>query len=72
MRWLFFLIVVFALLWFIRGIEETPPPKAEDSFIGGPVKALRKAEGFEKSYLDATDERQKRMDKQVEKDSGGQ
>ena len=71
MRWLLFLIVVFAVLWFIRGIEETPPPKAEDSFIGGPVKALRKAEGFEDSYLDATEKRQKKMEEQLEKDSGG-
>ena len=71
MRWLFFLIVVFAVLWYIRGIEETPPPTAEDSFIGGPVKALRKAEGFEESYLDATEERQKKMEEQIEKDTGG-
>ena len=71
MRWLLVLIVVLAVLWFIRGIEETPPPTAEDSFIGGPVKALRKAEGFEDSYLDATEERKKRMEEQLEKDSGG-
>ena len=70
MRWLFFLIVVFAILWFIGGIEEEPPPKAEDSFIGGPVKALRKAEGFEKSYLDATEEHKKQMEEQLDKDSG--
>jgi len=71
MRWLLFLLLVFAALWYLRGIEEVPPPKVEDSFIGGPVKALRKAEGFEKSYLDATDERNKRMDEQLEKDAGG-
>ena len=71
MRWLLFLIIVFVVLWYIRGVEETPPPKAEDSFIGGPVKALRKAEGFEKSYLDATEERKKQMEEQLEKDSGG-
>ena len=71
MRWLLFFIVVLAILWFIRGIEETPPPAAEDSFIGGPVKALRKAEGFEESYLDATAERQKQMEEQIKKDSGG-
>ena len=71
MRWLLFLILVFAALWYIRGIEEVPPPKAEDSFIGGPVKALQKAEGFEKSYLDATDERKKQLEEQLEKDSGG-
>lgn len=71
MRWLFFLIVVLAVLWYIRGIEEVEPPPIEDSFIGGPVKALRKAEGFEDSYLDATEERKKRMEEQLEKDSGG-
>ena len=72
MRWLLFLIIVFVVLWYIRGIEEVPPPKAEDSFIGGPVKALRKAEGFEKSYLDATEERKRQMEEQLEKDSSGQ
>ena len=71
MRWLLFLIVVFAVLWYIRGVEEVPPPKAEDSFIGGPVKVLRKAEGFEESYLDATEERKRQMEEQLEKDSGG-
>jgi len=70
MRWLLFLIMVFALLWYIRGIEETPPPTAEESFIGGPVKTLRKAESFEETYLDATEEHQKKMEEQVEKDSG--
>ena len=71
MRWLLFFIVVLAILWFIRGIEETPPPKAEDSFIGEPVKVLRKMEGYEDQYLDATRERQKQMEEQIEKDSGG-
>ena len=71
MRWLLFLIIVMAVLWYIRGIEEVPPPPIEESFIGGPVKALRKAEGFEKSYLDATEERNKRMEEQLEKDAGG-
>lgn len=70
MRWLLFLIVVFAVLWYIRGIEETPPPTAEESFIGDQVKVLRKAEGFEKTYLDATREQQKKMEEQLEKDSG--
>ena len=70
MRWLLFLIVVIALLWYIRGIEETPPPTAEESFIGGPVKALRKAEGFEKTYLDANEEHKKKMEEQLERDSG--
>jgi len=71
MRWLFFLIIVLAVLWFIRGLEEVEPPPIEEGIIGGPVRALRKAENFEESYLDATRERQKKMDEQVEKDSGG-
>jgi len=70
MRWLLFWIIVIAVLWYIRGIEDVPPPPIEESFIGGPVKALRKAEGFEKSYLDATAERNKRMEEQIEKDGG--
>lgn len=71
MRWLIIFLVVCVVLWFIRGIEDEPPPKAEDSFIGGPVKALRKAEDFEKTYLDAAEERQKKMEEQLEEDSGG-
>ena len=70
-RWLLFLIIVFAVLWYIRGIEEVKPPPIEEGIIGGPVKALRKAEGYEKSYLDATKERQKQMDEQEDKDTGG-
>ena len=71
MRWLLFLIIVLAVLWYIRGIEEVKPPPIEEGIIGGPVKALRKAEGFEKSYLEATDEHKKQMEEQLEKDSGG-
>ncbi len=71
MRWFIFMIIVFAILWFIRELDEVPPPPLEASFIGGPVKALRKAEGFEKTYLDANDEHKKKMEEQLEEDSGG-
>ena len=71
MRWFLFLIIVFAILWYIRGVEEVTPPPIEEGIIGGPVRALRKAEGFETEYLDATKERNKKMDEQIEKDSGG-
>ena len=71
MRWFVLLILLFALLWFLRGLEETPPPKAEDSFIGEPVKVLRKMEGYEEEYLDQMDEHKRKMEEQVEKDSGG-
>jgi hypothetical protein len=71
MRWFIFLILVFAALWYIRGIEEVEPPDIEDGFIGGPVRALHKAEGYEKTYLDSTEARNKRMEEQLEKDSGG-
>jgi hypothetical protein len=71
MRWLLFFLIVLAVLWYIRGIEEKPPPALVDGIIGGPVKALHKAEDFEKSYLDATKERQKKMEEQLDKDTGG-
>ncbi|MCW8925415.1 MAG: hypothetical protein OQJ84_04085 [Xanthomonadales bacterium] len=71
MRWLLIFIVILAVLWFIRGIDEKPPPTAEESFIGEPVKVLRKMEGYEDQYLDATRERQKQMEEQIEKDTGG-
>jgi len=72
MRWLLFFIIVLAVLWYIRGIEDVKPPPLEEGIIGGPIKALHKAEGFEKSYLEATDEHKKQMEEQLEKDSGGQ
>lgn len=71
MRWLLFFIIVFAVLWYIRGIEDVKPPPIEEGIIGGPVRALRKAEGFEKSYLETTEEHQKQMEEQIEKDTGG-
>ena len=71
MRWLLIFLVVCAVLWFIGSIEEVAPPDIEDSFIGGPVKALHKVEGFEKTYLEANEEHKKKMEEQLEKDSGG-
>jgi len=71
MRWLVFLLIVFAVLWYIRGVEDKQPPPIEEGIIGGPVKALHKAQGFEKSYLDATDAHKKKMEEQLEKDNGG-
>ena len=86
MRWLLFLLVVFAVMWYVLGteeapvggveetpvqrVEEKPVIKAEDSFISGPVKALIKAESFENSYLEATDEHKKQIEEQLEEDSG--
>ena len=71
MRWFIFLLLVLAALWYIRGIEDVKPPPIEEGIIGGPVKALRKAEGFEKSYLNETQAHQKQLEEQLEKDSGG-
>lgn len=71
MRWLLVLIVILAVLWYIRSIPETPPPTAEESFIGEPVKVLRKMEGYEETYLDAAEQHQKKMEEQIEKNSGG-
>ena len=71
MRWLLFLILVAAFLWWLRVIEETPPPKAEDSFIGEPVKVLRKMENYEDQYLDQAEARKRQMEEQLERDTGG-
>lgn len=71
MRWLIFFLLVCAVLWYIRGIEERPPPTAEESFIGDQVKALRKAEEFQKDYPEMDKEYQKRLEEQIDKDSGG-
>jgi hypothetical protein len=71
MRWLIFFLLVCAALWYIKGIEEVPPPPLEEGFIGGPVKALHKAENFEKSYLEANQAQKKKMEEQIEKGSGG-
>jgi hypothetical protein len=71
MRWLLVFLILLGAAWYLNGWERPRPPTAEESFIGGSVKTLRKAEGFEKSYLEATDERKKRMEEQLEKDSGG-
>jgi len=71
MRWLIFFLLVCAALWYIRGIEEKPPPTAEESFIGDQVKVLRKAEGFEKDYIEMDKQHQKKLEEQIEKDSGG-
>jgi hypothetical protein len=70
MRWLIFFLLVCAALWYIKGIEETPPPTAEESFIGPQVKTLRKAEDFEKSYLEMDQQHQKKLEEQIEKESG--
>jgi len=70
MRWVLLLLIVFAVLWYIRGAEDVTPPDIEDSFIGGPVKALHKAEDFEKSHQEANDKRKKNLEEQLEKDAG--
>ena len=71
MRWLIFFLLVCAALWYIRGIPEKPPPTAEESFIGNQVKALRKAEDFQKQYPEMDKQYQEKLEEQVEKDSGG-
>jgi len=71
MRWFIFLLLVLAALWYLRGLEEVEPPPIEEGIIGGPVKALHKAQGVEKTYLQDTQEHQKQIEEQLEKDSGG-
>ncbi len=71
MRWFIFLLLVLAALWYLRSLEPVEPPPIEEGIIGGPVKALHKAQGYEKTYLQDTQEHQKQIEEQLEKDSGG-
>jgi hypothetical protein len=71
MRWFVFFLLVCAGLWYWKNMEEPAPMTAEETFIGEQVKTLRKAEKFEDSYLDMNDEHKKKMEEQLEKDSGG-
>jgi len=71
MRWFIFLLLVLAALWYLRSLEPVEPPPIEEGIIGGPVKALHKAQGYEKTYLKDNQEHQKQIEEQLEKDSGG-
>lgn len=71
MRWFIFLLLVLAALWYLRSLEPVEPPPIEEGIIGGPVKALHKAQGYEQTYLKDTQEHQKQIEEQLEKDSGG-
>ncbi len=71
MRKLLFFLALAAAAWYLNGWQKPAPVAAEDSFIGDQVKTLRKAEAFEESYLEQTEERKKKLEEQLEKDSGG-
>lgn len=61
------ILVLLAILYFLPDQE---PPTAEESFIGDQVRTLRKAEGFETEYLQADEERKRRMEAQLDKAAG--
>lgn len=70
-----FLLACLGVWYFWAGPGSAPdaPPEpvpVEDTFIGGQVEALNKAEGFEDQYLKSTEEHQKRMEKQLEGGGG--
>jgi hypothetical protein len=69
MRVLIVLIIILLAVFYFQPEQE--PPTAEESFIGDQVKTLRKAEGFEDEYLEATDERKQRIEEELEKAGGG-
>ena len=68
MRWLILLILV--LLAVFHFLPEQEPPHVDESIIGEQVKPLRKAEGFEDQYLDATEARKERLEEELEKGDG--
>ncbi len=69
-RWILALVAL-AVLWKCSQQEDPPPVPIEDTFMGDTVKAKENAQGYEQEYLDATRERQRQMDEQLERDSGG-
>ena len=67
----FFLALIIILLAIYFFMPEPEPVPVEESFIGDQVKTLRKAEGVESDYLEATKAQQKRMEEQLAEDEGG-
>ena len=61
MRFLIVLIIIM-LAWKLW--PEQPVPTAEESFIGPQIQSLRKAEQFEDDYLDALEEKNRKIEEQ--------
>ncbi len=68
-RLLLIVLLVLTMALYFQNSKEVETPGVEDGFVGGPVKALHKAEQFESSYLDAAAERKKKMEEQLEQAS---
>lgn len=62
MRFLIVLIIVILLAW--KFWPEQPVPTVEESFIGPQIQSLRKAEQFEDDYLDALEEKNRKIEEQ--------
>jgi len=69
-RWILALLAL-AVLWRCSQQEPPPPVPIEDTFIGDQVKAKERAQDFEQEYLDATRQRQQRMEEELERENGG-
>ena len=64
MRFLLVLIIVLLLAW--KFWPEQPVPTADESFIGPQLQPLRKAETVEDQYLDALEEKDRRIEEQTD------
>jgi hypothetical protein len=62
MRFLVVLIIVLLLAW--KFWPRQAVPTAEESFIGPQLESLNKAEQVEDQYLDALDEKKRRIEQQ--------
>ncbi|MBT8040332.1 MAG: hypothetical protein HKO85_11760 [Xanthomonadales bacterium] len=62
MRFLLVLIIVLFLAWKLW--PEQPVPTADESFIGPQLQPLRKAEKVEDQYMDALEEKNRRIEEQ--------
>jgi hypothetical protein len=62
MRFLLVLIIVLFLAWKLW--PEQPVPTADESFIGPQLQPMRKAEKVEDQYMDALEEKNRRIEEQ--------
>ena len=62
MRFLVVLIIVLLLAW--KFWPQRPVPTAEESFIGPQLQPLEKAGQVEDQYLDALEEKNRRIEEQ--------
>jgi hypothetical protein len=63
LRYLILLIIIFLVFKFW---PQSPPPTAENSFIGDQIQPMNKAKDFSDDYDEALDAQRRNMDQQLD------